>query len=78
MGDVYLIRRGWRDPKVPVESMVVGSEYLDPEEVLRFVNGNLGIFFYERDLWYPKRLKKKLLKIVEAIDKLDIPPMMKP
>ena len=46
------------------------------EDTVRFLNGNIGVFFYERDLWYPEELKKRLIKIVQAIDTLSIPLMV--
>lgn len=46
------------------------------EKVAAFVNGNMGVFFYESDLWKPEDLKRKLVRITQAIDTLAIPPAM--
>lgn len=76
MGNVYLVRRNWHRgfEKKPVETLIKGSEYLGADDdAINFVNGNIGIFFYERDLWYPEELKERLIKIVQAIDTLDLP-----
>jgi hypothetical protein len=82
MGDVYLMRSGWRlSPKKPTETLVLPSEEIGmggegTKKVADFVNGNVGVFFYERDLWKPEDLKRKLVRITQAIDTLDIPPAM--
>lgn len=80
MGDVYLLRREWRlSPKKPIETLVLPSEVVGTtddgaKKVANFVDGNVGVFFYERDLWKPEDLKKRLVRITQAIDTLDIPP----
>jgi uncharacterized protein (DUF2164 family) len=83
MGDDYFLRRNFhRDfKKKPVESLIRSSEDVSiydmaGEDVIRFVDGNLGIFFYEADLWDKKKLKRDLLKIIDAIDTIPTPPQM--
>ena len=82
MGDVYLLRKGWRlSPKKPIEALVLASEEVGimgdgARRVADFVNGEFGVFFYEQDLWKPEDLKRKLVRITQAIDTLDIPPAM--
>lgn len=82
MGDVYLVRRGWRlSPRKPIETLVLPSEEVGmggdgAKKVADFVNGNVGVFFYESNLWKPEDLKRRLARITQAIDTLDIPPAM--
>ena len=82
MGDIYLVRQGWRlSPKKPIETLVLPSEAIGmggdgAEKIGVFVNGNIGVFFHESDLWKPEDLKRKLVQITQAIDTLDIPPAM--
>ena len=82
MGNVYLVRKGWRlSPKKPIETLVLASEEVGimgdgARKVADFVNGEFGVFFYEQDLWKPEDLKRKLVRITQAIDTLDIPPAM--
>jgi uncharacterized protein (DUF2164 family) len=82
MGNVYLMRKGWRlSPNKPVETLVLASEEVGmggdgAKKVADFVNGEFGVFFYEKDLWKPEDLKRKLVRITQAIDTLDIPPAM--
>lgn len=77
-----MVRQGWRlSPKKPIETLVLASEEIGmggdgAEKVGGFVNGNIGVFFYESDLWKPEDLKRKLVQITQAIDTLDIPPAM--
>ena len=56
------------------EDVGMGGE--GAKNVADFVNGNIGVFFYERDLWKPEDLKRELVRITQAIDTLAIPPAM--